>query len=579
MRRIFQNSTAIAACLSLLAPHMALAQTVADADAPIVAPSGETAPQAADSASEAPTLDAAPVEADAAAEASPDATVLPAETEVMAPDMDVAPEASVEATSEAEAPATDSEAALDEAMAAEQDNAEGETTGTTGAAPLDAAPVEAGTAAEASPDATALPAEAEVTAPAMEVAPEASVEATSEAEASTSTEGDAVSSETTATSPLEAEASTPPAPEADATEPTTQGDTTTQSDDAPTAAALDDSATAEVTEEQVTEENSRSSSEDFATALQQATSTDGNQEQSGDNDDDNDLAKAILLGLGGVAVGAMLSNNRQVALSTPDRIVVTRSDGTQQLIKDDVALLRQPGSTVATENFDDGSSRTIVTRSDGSRIVTIRDADLQILRRTLISADGEQTMLLDDTSVVEPVDVASLPAPAQTFDGSAADLDETALREALMARLAVDRRFSLSQIRDISEVRSLVTSVDVNAVTFQTDSAAIDADQARKLTALGNVIREAIAGNPNEIFLVEGHTDTVGDPAANLALSDRRAESVALALSEYFQVPPENMVIQGYGEQLPRIQQEGDVRENRRASVRRITDLLQTASN
>ena len=71
----------------------------------------------------------------------------------------------------------------------------------------------------------------------------------------------------------------------------------------------------------------------------------------------------------------------------------------------------------------------------------------------------------------------------------------------------------------------------------------------------------------------------MGDPAANLALSDRRAESVALALSEYFQVPPENMVIQGYGEQFPRIQQEGDIRENRRASVRRITDLLQTAAN
>ncbi len=148
-----------------------------------------------------------------------------------------------------------------------------------------------------------------------------------------------------------------------------------------------------------------------------------------------------------------------------------------------------------------------------------------------------------------------------------------------MARLAVDRRFSLSQIRDIPEVRSLVTSVDVNAITFQTDSAAIDADQAKKLSALGNVISEAIAGNPNEIFLVEGHTDTVGDPVANLALSDRRAESVALALSEYFQVPPENMVIQGYGEQFPRIQQEGDIRENRRASVRRITDLLQTAAN
>lgn len=34
----------------------------------------------------------------------------------------------------------------------------------------------------------------------------------------------------------------------------------------------------------------------------------------------------------------------------------------------------------------------------------------------------------------------------------------------------------------------------------------------------------------------------------NLALSDRRAESVALALTEYFDIPPENMIIQGHGE-------------------------------
>ena len=71
----------------------------------------------------------------------------------------------------------------------------------------------------------------------------------------------------------------------------------------------------------------------------------------------------------------------------------------------------------------------------------------------------------------------------------------------------------------------------------------------------------------------------MGTDAANLALSDRRAESVALALTEYFQVPPENMVVQGYGEQDLKVKTEGDVRENRRASVRRITGLLQQASN
>ena len=76
---------------------------------------------------------------------------------------------------------------------------------------------------------------------------------------------------------------------------------------------------------------------------------------------------------------------------------------------------------------------------------------------------------------------------------------------------------------------------------------------------------------------MEGHTDAVGSAAFNLALSDRRAESVALALTEYFGVPPESMVAQGYGESNLRVQTDAAARENRRASVRRITPLLQAS--
>jgi hypothetical protein len=39
-----------------------------------------------------------------------------------------------------------------------------------------------------------------------------------------------------------------------------------------------------------------------------------------------------------------------------------------------------------------------------------------------------------------------------------------------------------------------------------------------------------------------GSIDTIGYP-----LSDRRAESVALVLSQQFGVPPENLTTQGYG--------------------------------
>ena len=358
----------------------------------------------------------------------------------------------------------------------------------------------------------------------------------------------------------------------------------------PSAAALsaDEAAAGDIIETLVTKENARSSSEDFETSVRDALTAGATGATAGDaarraqdeaenDDDDNDnsdLAKIALAGVAGLVVGQMLSNNRQVALNTGDRVIVTRPDGSQEVIKNDNALLLRPGATVQTENFQDGSTRTSVLREDGSRVVTIRDADLRVLRRSLVRADGTVTTLIDDTVEVEPVDVADLPPPARPVLDTSRPFTEDELRQALQREVGVDRRFTLSQIRNIPAVRALVAPVDIQAITFDTGSAAIVPEQAQQLSVLGNVIADAVRDNPKEIFIVEGHTDTVGSDAANLALSDRRAESVALALTEYFQVPPENMVVQGYGEQILRVPAEGDVRENRRASIRRITDLL-----
>jgi outer membrane protein OmpA-like peptidoglycan-associated protein len=67
-------------------------------------------------------------------------------------------------------------------------------------------------------------------------------------------------------------------------------------------------------------------------------------------------------------------------------------------------------------------------------------------------------------------------------------------------------------------------------VTFATDSAAIAASEAPKLEASYARIAEALARHQNlgPIRLyIAGHTDTVGAPAYNLTLSQRRAQSIA----------------------------------------------------
>ena len=334
-------------------------------------------------------------------------------------------------------------------------------------------------------------------------------------------------------------------------------------------AAADPRNEGRMVEQRITEDNFRSSREDFRTNLRG--------ERRAEAEDDSGLSnfeKLALFGLGAVAVGSLLNNGDEVVSNTGDRVVVER-DGQYRVLKDDDVLLRQPGTDVRTYAFDDGSTRTVALREDGTQVETLRAPDGRVLRRTRILPDGREVLLFDDTQQVAAVDVRDLPQ-VQSQQVDVADADEMRLRRALEAELGndVNRRFSLSQVRDISAVRALVPEIEVDTITFDTGSAAIPPAQARRLADLGIAMRDAIDDNPAEVFLIEGHTDAVGAASMNLALSDRRAETLALALTEYFDVPPENMVVQGYGESDLKVLTATAERENRRAAVRRITPLL-----
>jgi len=349
----------------------------------------------------------------------------------------------------------------------------------------------------------------------------------------------------------------------------------------PVAAAAGDAdagAPADTETTTVTEADSRSSAEDFSTTATPAPAGTVARERSGLSD----LEKFGLVVLGGLVVGAVLNNGDKVVSNTGDRVVIEDTAGNHTVLRDDDTLIRRPGSNVSTRTYADGSTRSVVARNDGSRIITVRDASGRVLKRERIDADGRATVLLDDLTPVEPINVSTLPRPVPLEPHVANRDDRAALRAALQAAQARDlgRSFSLRQIREYRQVRALAPMIDVASITFRTGSAAIDVTEADKLSRLGNMMAELVAANPSEMFLIEGHTDAVGSAASNLALSDRRAESVALALSEYFLVPPENMVVQGYGESELRIPTEAGEPLNRRAAVRLISPLLrQMAAN
>ena len=557
-----EAEVAAAAQAEAEAAALAEAEAAAAAEAEAAVAAEAEAEAAARAAAEEAAAAAAAAEETAATEA---ARVAQAEAEAEdAVAAEAEATAEVEAATPAEGDASAEADALREALAA----AEAETAETETAAPAEEAPAEeAPVAADAETPAEQAP--VAQTAEAAAPAEEASVEATSTPQAETlvTTEEEAEASELKDAEILaEQEAAQTLGAVASAVADETVADTAGAADSAAPDAAP--APAAEVTTEVVTAQDVRSSDQEFTAPA--ITSADAPRAESSGL---SNLEKAGLLALGALAVGAIMSNGQRVAATSGDRVIVEDNSGRFQVLKDDDALIRRPGSTVETRRFDDGSSTTTTTREDGSRVVTIRDASGRVLRRSVFDLSGRETLLIDDIATVEPVNVSTLPpAPRVNFGATDRDALAAALREAELRDLG--RTFSLRQVREIVEVRELAPQISIDDVTFRTGSAAIEPSEAEQLREIGNLMRQMIRDNPREIFLVEGYTDAVGGAAFNLLLSDRRAESVALALTEYFDVPPENMVVQGFGERFLKIPTLEGERQNRRVAVRRITDLI-----
>ncbi|MGH1571655.1 OmpA family protein [Methylobacterium sp. P31] len=227
-----------------------------------------------------------------------------------------------------------------------------------------------------------------------------------------------------------------------------------------------------------------------------------------------------------------------------------------------------------------------IDRPGGEQIVTVTDDEGRLLRRYRRFRDGREVVIIDNSYAGPPrpiyEDVVVLPPPdiripRDRYVVEYDQADEGAVYEALTAPpvVAVDRRYTLDQIRYSPDLRARMRSVDIDTINFDTGSFTVTPDQAARLSVIAAAINKAIRANPQEVFLIEGYTDAVGSDIDNLSLSDRRAQSVATVLTQQFQVPPENLTTQGYGEQYLKVNTQGPSRENRRVTVRRITPLLQ----
>jgi len=269
-----------------------------------------------------------------------------------------------------------------------------------------------------------------------------------------------------------------------------------------------------------------------------------------------------------------------------DRIVL--GEGDRIFVRgDDRPRLRRDAQESYYEELPRGRTRETIVRPGGYQIVTVYDRYGNVVQRSRIGSDGDETLMIyapedEDTPRAAMMDVGDeLPPMRLTVPVSDYIVDVTEdpdrdfyefLAQPPVER--VERVYTIDEVRHSARLRDKVRRIDLDTIHFATASAEISLSQAKTLRKVADAIQKALSQDPGETFFIEGHTDAVGSDRSNLVLSDQRAESVANILSEVYDIPPENLVTQGYGERFLKIRTQEAEEENRRVTIRRVTPLV-----
>lgn len=280
-------------------------------------------------------------------------------------------------------------------------------------------------------------------------------------------------------------------------------------------------------------------------------------------------------------------------IEEPDKRIIVKEQGRTIIRHDESERFRRKFKDVREERRNGLRIATFV-RPDGVHVISEYDQHDRLVRRYRRHRDGRTVVLIDNrhhhhgpgfvTGLVIGA-LLNLPPPRvhiprEKYIVEYEDASYDDVYEALTAPPVeeLDRGYTLDEIRYNHSLRERMRRIDLDSITFDFGSWEVAPDQYGKLERIARAINRVLDRNPDEIFMIEGHTDAVGSDEDNLTLSDRRAETVAMILSDEFGVPPENLVTQGYGEQFLKIPTEAPERANRRVSVRRITPLMSRAA-
>jgi outer membrane protein OmpA-like peptidoglycan-associated protein len=104
------------------------------------------------------------------------------------------------------------------------------------------------------------------------------------------------------------------------------------------------------------------------------------------------------------------------------------------------------------------------------------------------------------------------------------------------------------QSGDLEGALSSECRVELPGIYFAFNSAVLDPASDRTI----GVLAEVLGRHPDWIATIEGHTDSIGTPAANQTLSEQRAAAVRERLVGTHKVDPSRLYSTGYGSGKPR---------------------------
>jgi outer membrane protein OmpA-like peptidoglycan-associated protein len=122
--------------------------------------------------------------------------------------------------------------------------------------------------------------------------------------------------------------------------------------------------------------------------------------------------------------------------------------------------------------------------------------------------------------------------------------------------------------RDLYDVLEAEGRVATKGILFATGSARIRPESTPTLEEIGTMLRE----HADLRLAIEGHTDDVGEDAANQALSEARAAAIKTYMVETFGIAANRLSTAGFGESRPAVPNDSPEarQQNRRVELVRV---------